>query len=121
MKQQKLEKHSALYIQLLEWTCQAHSNQKSKQASATCSNLLSLKPDSLPALHQQGLDFSAKGEHEAAERVLRDVFEKGGRTDRDVLESLQKAQRDLKRSKSKDYYKVLSVSPDADDRTIKKA
>ena len=34
---------------------------------------------------------------------------------------LQKVQRLLKQSKQKDYYKVLGVSRDADERTIKKA
>lgn len=34
---------------------------------------------------------------------------------------LQTAQRRLKQSKAKDYYKVLGVSRDADLKTIKKA
>lgn len=38
-----------------------------------------------------------------------------------VLERLQKAERLLKVSKQKDYYKVLGVSRDADTKTVKKA
>jgi hypothetical protein len=38
-----------------------------------------------------------------------------------VLGRLQKAQRLLKQSKQKDYYKVLGVARDADAKTIKKA
>ena len=34
---------------------------------------------------------------------------------------MQKAQKLLKQSKQKDYYKILGVPRDADDRTIKKA
>ena len=34
---------------------------------------------------------------------------------------LTKAQRLLKQSRQKDYYKVLGVSRDADEKTIKKA
>ena len=34
---------------------------------------------------------------------------------------LQKAQKLLKQSRQKDYYKVLGVSRDADTKTIKKA
>lgn len=34
---------------------------------------------------------------------------------------LQRAQKLLKQSKQKDYYKVLDVSRDADAKTIKKA
>lgn len=39
----------------------------------------------------------------------------------EIQSLLQKAQALLKRSKQKDYYKVLGVSRDADDRTIKRA
>lgn len=39
----------------------------------------------------------------------------------EISSLLQKAQALLKRSKQKDYYKVLGVSRDADDRTIKRA
>lgn len=38
-----------------------------------------------------------------------------------IAGKLQKAQRLLKQSKQKDYYKVLGVSRDADTRTIRKA
>jgi DnaJ family protein C protein 3 len=37
------------------------------------------------------------------------------------LNRLQKAERTLKVSKQKDYYKILGVSRDADTKTIKKA
>lgn len=37
------------------------------------------------------------------------------------MNRMQKAQRLLKVSKQKDYYKVLGVSRDADERTIKRA
>jgi DnaJ family protein C protein 3 len=42
-------------------------------------------------------------------------------TDQQVRDRLSRAQKLLKVSKQKDYYKVLGVSRDADDRTIKKA
>ena len=38
-----------------------------------------------------------------------------------VLLKLQKAQKLLKQSRQKDYYKVLGVARDADAKTIKKA
>ncbi|KAG8928291.1 hypothetical protein FRC01_006174 [Tulasnella sp. 417] len=44
-----------------------------------------------------------------------------GRSSQEIHEKLSKAQRLLKQSKAKDYYKVLGVSRDADARTIKKA
>ncbi|KAI5449980.1 hypothetical protein NCC49_003871 [Naganishia albida] len=58
---------------------------------------------------------------EEAVRHFRNAFEKGGRSSQDVLNRLQKAERTLKVSKQKDYYKVLGVSRDADTKTIKKA
>lgn len=56
-----------------------------------------------------------------AVRAFNDAFEKSGRSSQDILNRLQRAQKLLKQSKSKDYYKVLGVSRDADERTIKKA
>ena len=38
-----------------------------------------------------------------------------------IPQRLTKAQKLLKQSKQKDYYKVLGVARDADTRTIKKA
>lgn len=38
-----------------------------------------------------------------------------------MREGLQRAEADLKRSKQKDYYKILGVPKDATDRQIKKA
>jgi DnaJ family protein C protein 3 len=78
---------------------------------------------------------------EEAVRHFRNAFEKGGRNSQDVschsassllcrilmttliqvLNRLQKAERTLKVSKQKDYYKILGVSRDADTKTIKKA
>ena len=90
-------------------------------------------------------------EWEEAVRVLERAFEAGGRQDREVRvhcyslapswgpplhawslmwgtyalgqihQRLVKAQKLLKQSKQKDYYKVLGVARDADTRTIKKA
>jgi DnaJ family protein C protein 3 len=72
------------------------------------------------ALVLEGELALAQEDWERAARVLGDAFEKSGR-DRDVYSRLNKAQRLLKQSKQKDYYKVLGVARDADERTIKKA
>jgi DnaJ family protein C protein 3 len=72
------------------------------------------------ALVLTGEAAMAREDWETAARFLQDAFEKSGR-DRDVYSRMQKAQRLLKQSKQKDYYKVLGVARDADDRTIKKA
>ena len=48
-------------------------------------------------------------------------FNNGANTLGQIKQRLQRAQRLLKQSRSKDYYKVLGVSRDADEKTIKKA
>jgi DnaJ family protein C protein 3 len=116
-----VEKHSRLLVQLYEWTCQAQLKTKSKAASKNCARLIDFNPESPYALYSKGLDLMKAQEYEQAVHVLADAFEKSGRQDRDIQEELQSAQKMLKRSKSKDYYKVLNVSHDADERTIKKA
>jgi DnaJ family protein C protein 3 len=72
------------------------------------------------ALLLQGEAALAREDWELASRVLQHAFEKSGR-DRDVYSRMQRAQKLLKQSKQKDYYKVLGVARDADERTIKKA
>lgn len=67
-------------------------------------------------------EIAMKAENwEEAVRHFRSAFEKGGRSSQNVLDRLQKAERTLKVSKQKDYYKVLGVARDADTKTIKKA
>ncbi|EJD00714.1 TPR-like protein [Fomitiporia mediterranea MF3/22] len=58
---------------------------------------------------------------EEAVRTFEKAFELSGRSNQDIMKRLQKAQRLLKQSRQKDYYKVLGVPRDADERTIKKA
>lgn len=63
----------------------------------------------------------AREEFEEAVRMLERAWEGCGRSRQDIAQKLQKTQRVLKQSKRKDYYKILGVARDADDRTIKKA
>ncbi|KAH9936821.1 uncharacterized protein BXZ73DRAFT_45031 [Epithele typhae] len=62
-----------------------------------------------------------KEEWEEAVRVLERAFEASGRQDREIHQRYVKAQKLLKQSRQKDYYKVLGVARDADQKTIKKA
>ena len=57
---------------------------------------------------------------EAAIQAASEAINNHGRTQQ-LMSLLQDAERGLKISKQKDYYKVLDVSRDADERTLKKA
>ncbi|KAH7886607.1 hypothetical protein F5I97DRAFT_1019022 [Phlebopus sp. FC_14] len=106
-----------------------------KKGEAWCDALLGMSEDALKIANEMLEDGSAevdgwvgKGEAllireewEEAVRAFERAAEGSGRTNRDVLARLQKAQRLLKQSKRKDYYKVLDVARDADTKTIKKA
>jgi hypothetical protein len=57
--------------------------------------------------------------YEAAVQLLAEAMEAHGRT-RKVVELYQEAQRELKVSKQKDYYQILGVERDVDDRILKR-
>lgn len=92
----------------------------SKKAKTYCADILRLKPNSLHGLLHQAQAQIDEDEFEPAISTLNVAKEHHGGS-REVQEMLQKAHTLLKRSKQKDYYKVLQVSRDADDRTIKRA
>ncbi|OJA12494.1 hypothetical protein AZE42_11885 [Rhizopogon vesiculosus] len=121
---------------ILHAACRAYLKlNNAKKGELWCDELLAMSEDTLRALSDMGGDANAevdawvvKGEAmlireewEDAVRAFERAFESSGRSDRDVLARLQKAQRLLKQSKQKDYYKVLGVARDADAKTIKKA
>jgi len=112
---------SELYLQLLDKTCECYVGMNNhKKASPYCKEALELNPTSLYGLlHQAQLQLDAEN-FDAAINTLNTAKEhhQGARQ---VQEKLQEAQTLLKRSKTKDYYKVLDVSRDADEATIKKA
>ncbi|KIK05368.1 hypothetical protein K443DRAFT_91478 [Laccaria amethystina LaAM-08-1] len=93
------------------------------QTAKWCEELLSLEEchEDIDGLvgRSEGLLF--KEEWDEAVRVLEKAFEQGGRQDRWVHEKLQSAQRKAKQARQKDYYKILGVPRDIDQRSIKKA
>lgn len=91
-----------------------------RKAKPFCVETLALNPTSL-----HGLLYKAKAqvdseEYEAAIQTLNTANENHPES-RQTQALLQKAQTLLKRSKQKDYYKVLSVDNEADDATIKRS
>ncbi|KAJ7628502.1 hypothetical protein FB45DRAFT_918432 [Roridomyces roridus] len=109
---------------LLRGLCKAHTQLEIfKKGEEWCRMLLEMEDGDGDADALRGLGEAAlaKEDWEEAVRLLEKAFEATGRGDRDFGARLQKAQRLLKQSRAKDYYKVLGVSRDADERTIKKA
>ncbi|EAS36736.3 DnaJ domain-containing protein [Coccidioides immitis RS] len=110
-----------LYADLIEKTCGAYREMNSKRkAKPFCFEALKLNPTSLHGLMSKAENEVDLGEYEAAIQTLGIANEH--HPDSHAVRSLhQKAQMLLKRSKQKDYYKVLGVDREADDATIKRA
>lgn len=93
----------------------------SKKASQACKRSLEVNEDSFYGLLLQGKEQHEAEDFEAAIRSFEKASDarpdKGGV----VRPLLEKARVALKRSKTKDYYKVLNVPHDADERQIKSA
>ncbi|KXN88325.1 hypothetical protein AN958_07470 [Leucoagaricus sp. SymC.cos] len=102
---------------------QSRGEEYRKRMGKWCNELLTLQgcEEDVDGLIGKGEGLLAEEEFEEAVRVLEKAFEASGRSDRNVHARLSKAQKRLKQSKQKDYYKVLGVSRDADEKTIKKA
>ncbi|GMK57774.1 hypothetical protein CspeluHIS016_0406080 [Cutaneotrichosporon spelunceum] len=110
-------------LELYSLACRAivDANDTSKLGSQWCEALLSLDDTNEAALVHRGEKLLKAEKWEEAVAAFQAAFEKSGRSSQDIMQRLQKAERLLKVSKRKDYYKVLGVSRDADERTVKKA
>jgi DnaJ homolog subfamily C member 3 len=112
---------NGLYAIYVERTCECFREMNSpRKAAPFCAEALTLNPTTLHGLlHQAQKQLDAE-EFDAAIATLNTAKENhpGSQT---VQQKLQEAQVLLKRSKQKDYYKVLGVDHEADGRTIKRA
>lgn len=110
-----------LYGNLVERTCGAYTEMNNlKKAQSYCEEALTYNPNCLPALLNKAQQQIDADDFEPAINTLNTAKEAHGNAQK-VQELLQKAQTLLKRSKQKDYYKVLGLSRDADEREIKRA
>jgi DnaJ family protein C protein 3 len=82
---------------------------------------LARDPDDATAILARAEVALQNEQYEDAVRDLTKAFEASGRTDRAIHQKLQTAQKRLKLSQSKDYYKVLGVKRTDAMATIKKA
>jgi DnaJ family protein C protein 3 len=113
-----------LLAELEEMACDSFTEMgKPDKARPHCDEALRLNPSSLPAILAKATRLLKEDAFEDAIRLLEKAKEEieGAGNDRRVRQKLQEAHNLLRRSKSKDYYKVLGVSRDADAREIKKA
>ena len=91
-----------------------------KRAFDYCMDVLEYKPTSLYGLISKAQRQLDTEDFESAVRTLNEAREHH-RNDRRIQQLLQKANTQLQRSKQKDYYKVLGLSRDADEKEIKRA
>ena len=113
---------SFLLAKLEEWACESLVNvKKHALASPHCAVALELNPDSVPALLAKAQIALAAENYDEAIQILNKANEVTGGQDQRVGAQMDRAQRLLRQSKKRDYYKILEVSRDADLKTIKKA
>ncbi|PHH71598.1 hypothetical protein CDD83_5142 [Cordyceps sp. RAO-2017] len=110
-----------LYEQVLEMACQAYFESNHRETQKYCDEALHLDPDSFWGLVHRGKVLLKKEDFEAAIGTLNKAAEKRPDKQDKVNSLLEKAQVLLRRSKTKDYYKVLGVDRDANSRQIKLA
>ncbi|KAI0441809.1 DnaJ domain-containing protein [Xylaria telfairii] len=112
---------NALLTQLVEAACQAYYEANGKKASTYCTEALQLDENSLYGLlHKAKVQLDAE-DFEPCIATLKKASEARPDKNSVINPLMQKAQVALKRSKNKDYYKVLGVAHDADERQIKSA
>ncbi|KAI1735171.1 DnaJ domain-containing protein [Xylaria scruposa] len=112
---------SVLLTQLVEAACQAYYEANGKKASTYCPEALQLDENSLYGLlHKAKTQLDAE-DFEPCIATLKKASEARPDKNNVINPLMQKAQVALKRSKTKDYYKVLGVAHDADERQIKSA
>ncbi|TKY88060.1 hypothetical protein EX895_003156 [Sporisorium graminicola] len=94
-------------------------------AIADCDAALRLDSGYVKALRTRARALLATEQYEDAVRDFKKALEEasvsGGREAEQLQRELRSAEIDLKRSKQKDYYKILNVAKDANDSEIKKA
>lgn len=90
------------------------------EAIADCEKAVSLEPSYTKARKTKANALGQSGNWEEAVKVLKKIQESDP-SDGAIAREIRKAELELKKSKRKDYYKILNVEKDADETQIKKA
>ncbi|AFR94798.1 co-chaperone [Cryptococcus neoformans C23] len=116
------KKNSQMRLDLYALACKASvmANDFGEKGAHWCEETMSMNEENVDSWISRGERLLRVEKWEEAMRAVEKAFELSGRS-QDILPRVQKAQRLLKQSKQKDYYKVLGVPRDADERAIKKA
>ncbi|KAI0015834.1 DnaJ domain-containing protein [Xylariomycetidae sp. FL0641] len=112
---------NVLLTRLVESACQAYYEANGKKASTYCAEALELDENSLYGLLYRAKSQMDSEDFDACIATLNKAAEVRPDKKNLVNPLMQKAQVALKRSKNKDYYKILGVDKDADERQIKSA
>lgn len=112
---------SALVAQLVGMACEAYYESNGKKASTYCKEALELDENAIYGLMYRAKTQLEAEEFEASIATLDKAAEAHPDKKNVIGQMKQKAQIELKRSKNKDYYKILGVARDADERQIKSA
>ncbi|KAF8950933.1 hypothetical protein BGZ52_001036 [Haplosporangium bisporale] len=111
-----------LLLKVYSAACKGYTeNKDTKSALKWCSSTLSLDESNVDGLVGRGMAHMLNDDFEEAIRDFTKAQELAGGQDRQIHEKLTKAQRLLKQSQQKDYYKILGVPRSASERDIKKA
>jgi len=115
-------KRSPRRLRIYSSICKAYvKNNQVAKGEHWCEETLKIDDRNLDGLIARGEAKLKAEEWEDAVTAFEAAFEASGRSNQEIHQSLEKARRLLKQSKKKDYYKVLGVSHDAVQKTIKKA
>ena len=113
---------SGLYSTYVEKTCEAYVGMNNhRKAAPYCKEALELNPESLHGLLHQAQAHLEAENYEAAINSLNTAKEHHPSQAQTIQQKLQEAQLELKKSKQKDYYKILGVDRSAGEREISKA
>ncbi|XP_077200015.1 dnaJ homolog subfamily C member 3 [Paroedura picta] len=95
-------------------------DQQSVEAIKICTEVLQLEPDNVNALKDRAEAYLLEEQYEEAIQDYEAAKEHND-NDQEILEGLERAQRMLKQSQKRDYYKILGVKRNARKQEIVKA